>query len=342
MNNSDIEIIEKYLKGQLAEEAKQKLENRIAIDEDFATEVALHQVMIEGIERFGLHELKKTTNEIDQELDQEGFFLTNEDMDAYLEGSMNKAQSTIFEERLANDHDFKKAFQLHELTTAGIKKQGTETEFSGLFQSIDKELQQEGFFETNNEKATETKPAQQSTKIKYLSIRNLAIAASVALILFAGWWAYQPKQVDTDVLYATHFQIPANQLSPLLDETGFVVEPYYEVLKEALEAYNNNDFTTAKARFERYRRAAPKDDEYYSSTIFYSAITALQLEDTKTAESLLLQIEKTSFPQQIEAKWYLALTFLKLNQKDKAIAQLLKIANPPFKQKAQFLLKELQ
>ena len=357
MENFDTNTIDQYLSGQLNETDRQAVAAKIAADADFAAEVSLQKLTIAGIEQFNLKEISKNLGTIDQDLDNEGFFLTSADMDQVIDGEADDAIQQKLAKRLADDPDFKKEYKLHQLTREGISEKATNDNFAELFSDLDKDLEQEGFFEEGKTQEKTTPAIEEATsppeaKVVRFPFRQLAIAASVALAIFAAWWTFQPKPIQPDLLYATYFQPPTDNISTDLSDVGFVREPYYDVLANGMKAYEagknksvnaspalNNELQDAIEAFLAYRSTAPTTDEFYPYTSLYLAICYLKTnQSTEAAINLLRTTSQQNFPQQSSAKWYLALAYLKTNQPDLAKPILTSLENTDYALQAKELL----
>lgn len=355
MENFDTEKIEQFLQGQLSPTEQKGIAERIATEPDFAEAVNLHKISMVGIERFGLQKMEEDIASLDKALEEEGFFLTADDLDAYIDKkSEGKTQQQI-EQRLAKDANFKKDFDLHQLTRAGIEKKETDAAFSDLFEDLDKDLEQEGSFENLDTKKNEDKKTEQpSAKIVRFPFQRLAIAASVALAIFAGWWIFQTNPSNPQEIYATNFTPFPDQLSSELEETGFVREPYYEVLEEAMTAYQEGtkaitDKPLARTRykeaidlFEQYRQAAPATDDFYPTATLYLAIAHLNLENAPQAIPLLESLTQQDFSQKTAAQWYLSLSYIKNEQIEKAISILESLEQTDYEERATRIINDLQ
>ena len=70
LNDQDIELIERYLLGQMPEEELPNFKARLQKDTDFANEVALYKSILSGIHIHGKQVLKNKLKDIETELDQ--------------------------------------------------------------------------------------------------------------------------------------------------------------------------------------------------------------------------------------------------------------------------------
>lgn len=352
MENFDDKKIELYLNGQLSADERKLLANRIAFDEEFAESVALHQLTINGIEHFGLNQIHSTIAQLDKELESDGFFLRTEDVDAYLDKTADDDTQKLIENRLEIDEEFKADFELHQLAKMGIETEQTKTVFNDLFEDIDKDLAQEGFFDkldTKNE--TIIQKEKKEAKIVRFPFQRLAIAASIALAIFAGWWIFQPISPNPEAIYANNFSPLTDVLSIELEETGFVKEPFYDLLEEGMIAYKEGMLSRPLPRthyedaidlFQQYRQTAPTTDDFYPTATLYLAISHLAVEEPIQAIPLLEQLAQQNFSQKIDAQWYLALSYIKTNQKEKAIPILKTLEPTKYQESASTIISKLQ
>lgn len=355
MENFDTEKIEEYLKGQLSPSEQKIIVDRMATEPAFAEAVTLHQISIAGIEQFGLQQIQANIRTLDTDLEQDGFFLTMDDLDAYLDKKADVATQKTIEQRLLKDEVFKKDFELHQLTRAGIEKKEIEDEFTGLFNDLDKDLAQEGFFnKLDTKKESISSKENKEAKIVRFPFQRLAIAASVALVIFASWWVFQSTPPNSQMIYASNFSPLTDELSIELEETGFVKEPFYDLLEEGMEAYNNTivpinsntsiseNYLEAIDFFKRYRQAAPTTDDFYPSATLYLAISHLAIEEFLQAIPLLEKLTQQNFPQKVDAQWYLALSYIKTGQTEKAIPILKTLEQTKYQESATTIIRELE
>lgn len=352
MENFDDKKIELYLNGQLSADERKLLATRIASDVDFAESVALHQLTMDGIEHFGLNQMHATITELDKELERDGFFLRTEDIDAYLDKKADDDTRKIVEKRLETDEEFRADFELHQLTKVGIETEQTKTVFNDLFKDLDKDLAQEGFFknlDTKNEEIIQKE--KKEAKIVRFPFQRLAIAASIALVIFAGWWVLQPISPNPEAIYANNFSPLTDVLSIELEETGFVKEPFYDLLEEGMIAYKEGILSRPFTRthyedaidlFRQYRQTAPTTDDFYPTATLYLAISHLAVDEPILAIPLLERLAQQDFPQKIDAQWYLALSYIRTNQKEKAIPILKTLEQTKYQENVSTIISELQ
>lgn len=177
--------------------------------------------------------------------------------------------------------------------------------------------------------------------------RWIGRAAAVLLIPVAAWTFYY-VQTDTPQqglsgasLYASNFKAADNYLP----DTRAVLTPDApdaEInLAEGSNAYNKKDYATAARYFKIYLKSFPNR----SDVKFYLGVSLLEqdldLEANEIFKALATEPQNAYAEQ---ATWYLALTYLKSNDKEKAkplLEDLAKTASSTIKAQAQSLLNSL-
>lgn len=148
---------------------------------------------------------------------------------------------------------------------------------------------------------------QQKSKVRKLVMSITSIAAIIAIVF--SFNIYQDNR-RMDKLFETYYT-PLEYDSQLMSRGDETISPE---LTSAMEAYQNQDYTTALQRLN----AIPQMDENY---LIYKAICLLETDKTKDAIALLKELvdngEGTEYYQQ--ACWYLALAYLNNHEDDKAL-----------------------
>lgn len=140
----------------------------------------------------------------------------------------------------------------------------------------------------------------------------MAVAASVALLMVAGWWVFFGQQPSTSSLYAAYFS-PATGLSTTLGYTNNAQ------FSEGMISYKLEEYAEAKNWWQPLLEADPAND----TLNFYMGVASLANEQTDEAMQYLTKVEENQ--QSIyygEARWYLALAYLQHDDKEKAKALL--------------------
>lgn len=160
----------------------------------------------------------------------------------------------------------------------------------------------------------------------------LPIAAAVALAIIAGGYFWQ--MAGTDSLTIEHVALGGQSKSEKTAEES-----------EALEAYDQRDYSRAKQLFNEI-----PGDEKSDKELFYHAITLLLLhqqeahpDDMEQAIQYLEQLSSGDGNYKEIAEWYLALAYVAKGDEESAKKILTHIAqNPhPYTEEAQKKLKQL-
>jgi len=149
---------------------------------------------------------------------------------------------------------------------------------------------------------------------KSISARWLA-AASILLLLGAGYFFVFERTVPTQELFALNFEPYRNVVHPIV--RGTVTQ---NQKTKAFAAYQTQDYKSALQLFtELYEN---EEEPYY---LFYRANTLIQLNRAREAVPLLKKHLKTNDSLAEKSPWYLAMAYLQLNERENAIKMLNKV-----------------
>jgi len=155
------------------------------------------------------------------------------------------------------------------------------------------------------------------------------VAAAAAAIALVIWLFWPPKAED---LYERYRHFP---------EAAFVLkssEPTAQTLDVAAKSFNAKDYQSALDALNAHLQTKPDDLE----ARFFAALSQLELRRVAEAEATFQQIISAENAWSEEARWYLALTYLREKKKEKCKQVLRQI--PPtgaHHVEAQALLKKL-
>lgn len=219
-------------------------------------------------------------------------------MDDYLSGELIGEDKSLFEDALQQDSEFLNAFRLHKNLTRGINQVGREH-----FKSSLEEIHQ------NVIKANQK---------KHIFRRKVwSIAATLLFLLGIGWWWNTSSTMEEKDLFATYFE-PYKVSLIVRDESN------PDLLVQAQQAYRLGQYEKAIPFFESYQEKNGANGQLLLAV----GICYLQTDEEQQALNLFGQIIKNQdlfFSDQ--ARWYAALTYLKLNQQQKAVAMLAELAS---------------
>lgn len=161
------------------------------------------------------------------------------------------------------------------------------------------------------------------------------VAASVVLVMFSVY-QFWPQEKSMQELYAANFEVYPNVIAPQ------VRGEREDALKfKAFEAYDAADYNNAIILFGELIELGEWDYAY-----FYRGQAALSAQKTELAlTDFLNHLETNQTAFVVEAHWFLALCYLNLNDKNKAIEHLTFVQDSdgnPFQNQAAELLSDLR
>ncbi|MBL7885863.1 MAG: tetratricopeptide repeat protein [Flavobacterium sp.] len=227
----------------------------------------------------------------------------------YLADEMTSEERLLFEEQLQNDASFNESFTLYKETT-----QFLEYKFSS----------EKAAFEQNiTSIAKEHFASKKETKVIAFKPWYYAVAATIVVVV--GTW----MMMQNDPTYGDYNQ---HEMAVFVERSD-----NNENLQKAQEAFNKKDYQQAVAAFEKIQDFRKPELQY-----FY-AIALIETNDFTKAELFLDQLRKGNSVYKDKATWYLALSYLKQNKKDKCklVLQQIPVEAEDYN-KAQELLKELE
>lgn len=175
---------------------------------------------------------------------------------------------------------------------------------------------------------------EQKNKKKSLFKIAFRAAASLLIIVFGLLWYFQPTPLEK--IYKEHFTIFPNVLEPNVRNH----EKNQDHTSLAFTLYDQNDFQSSEPLFlEAY------SSDSNTAYLFYYTMSLLGQEKIEEAVPILESNDFEQWPALNEAaEWYLALAYLKSNQKEKATAQLQELIEiKHYKAKeAQIILSKLE
>lgn len=303
------QILEQYVLGQLDKATRQEVNRRIKIDSDFAQQYIIVRDIIWSVEFMGRAKLKALLNEVETELEIDGFFLTEEDIDVYvLHEELGKEQERL-ENRQKLDLEFAHRVVMHADVVKGIYIAGEEQLRTDL-NTIAQELTKEGYFKKHERIIVPPK------------IWMLVVASLLSLLVMVPLFFQYEKQ-NSSLAELTSFRAFENQL----DESVRLILPEMnragkteslQGLQRGIGAYELRDYVQAAQFFEEYLNN--ELNQYYREEVqFYLAVSYLGQAEHKVAVTLLESLtQKPYFKWQADAQWYLGLAYYKNGNRDRA------------------------
>ncbi|MEP0265919.1 hypothetical protein [Dokdonia sp.] len=217
----------------------------------------------------------------------------------YLQGTLSESEEQLFQEYIENDPSFADDIPFYEgLNYAFAKADYDQTK--AQLHSFYKEEQKSRW-------------------------RRWSVAATVLVLIGLGSIFYFNSTDSTESLYAHYFEPYKNVVQPIV--RGEVVKTTKAL---AFMAYDDGDYTKAIKHINDLLEEKPE-----AILALYKANAQLQIDQTEAAiETLESHVEKTDTIY-AQAQWYLALSYLKLDNKATAKSHLniLLQTNSSFKNK---------
>lgn len=292
-------------------------------------------------------------------------------IDLYFQNKLGPEESDRFKELLHEDSQFQKDFQEISDVVGGIELL-EEMSFQEKIGEVEESFQQEGFFSDENEKdiisaiqnesmkdiikevAKDYDLHQQKGESKViprskpgnLTIR-WSIAASVLLLIFAGWY-FLNDQTSTERYLASYFEPATNALSTQveseLDELGFGGQnpALLRKIQSMMEAYTSADNDLFIKIYNENSRDF-KNSVFSNEIEFYRSQILISEDQIEEAELLLEQLNaRNLIGYQDKIQWNLSLIYLETGQVDQAKEFLLLIPQESeFYARARILLNQL-
>lgn len=226
----------------------------------------------------------------------------------YLQGTLSKAEEQLFQECIENDPSFADDIPFYEGLNYAFAKADYDTTKAQLHSFYKEERRS--------------------------SWRTWSVAATVLVLIGLGCLLYLNTTNSTEALYAHYFEPYKNVVQPIV--RGEVVTTTKAL---AFMAYDEGDYEKAITYMDELLGEKPE-----AILALYKANAQLQIDQTKAAIVTLESHIKKTDTIYAEAAWYLALSYLKLDNKEAAKSHLnmLLQTSSNFKNKAaKELLKSL-
>lgn len=228
-------------------------------------------------------------------------------IEKYFEGTLSPEETIMFNKLVEDDAVFAATFEYEK----NVKRAITLNERKSLKQKLQS-------FETS-------KPKVKPLKIWYA-------AASIIFICGLGFYF---TQTSTTTIYDDYYQSYPNVVAPTVRG-----ENKDDIKSEAFFEYDNGNYEKSLELFSKIYSIERED-----YALFYKALSLMELNKNKEAISTFNEFDlnkNNNFTPFI--KWYLALSYIKENQKKKAIPLLKSLTETdnPQKEMAKKLLEELE
>ena len=200
-------------------------------------------------------------------------------IEAFLQGTLSQEDRMAVEERIKVERDFAEHVRLVKDMAPAIN-----TDVRGFRQDLNDIMQ---------EASVNEKP-----KTRHLSLRPWKMAASVAVLVGLMWFIF-PRS-GADQLYATHFEVPSENLS-VRDQSDLNAN-----LQAGLTYYNDGNFEAAEQSFDNFILEFPNR----SDVIFFRAICQMMQNKHGQARLAFDKVISDSANFRNAARWYKGLSYL--------------------------------
>ena len=237
--------------------------------------------------------------------------------EAYLAEELSVEEKTIFENRLETEVAFKEGFKTYKELSGFLEHTIKNEEETNAFKSNLKSISNQHFNKTQN-------TSEEKKKSTTFSLLKYAIAACVALMI--GITTFNQFSNPTYSDFNTH--------EPMTAVRGSIKD-----LIAATKAFNNEEYEKANTLLKKLLEDDPENTEIQ----LYYAITNIELDNFKVADTELNKIIIGKSAYKDKAFWYAALSRLKQRKIDATIVLLKQVSEDSDDYKeAQKLLKKLE
>ncbi|MCX6215448.1 hypothetical protein [Spirosoma sp.] len=253
-------------------------------------------------------------------------------IEAYLTNELSAPDRASFERDLLADAELRAEVDRQRTIRMGLRALGIERALEQAKSQYNAELER-----------TETAPADQSVVRPFISWRYWAAAASIVVVLGAGYYTYQQTtSQQTDVAFAEILASdPATELTKDFPAGELTPSTRTEFL-EALRNYKSGKYDEVIARL----KTLPADKQSVHYKNYFLGLSYLANKQPGAAIPLLTKAQASpSLTIRQKAEWFLALAYVKNGQKEKALPMLTKISTNrahPFNSLAKQVLTKIQ
>lgn len=229
-----------------------------------------------------------------------------EQVEAWLNGSMDIKERTAFQNKMNADSEFKSEVQLVRDIITGIELSGEER-IRTKVKEVEIDLTKQEFFKNEDKTIT------MNTQGKKSRFNWMSIAAAFVFLAAAAYFMIpnsgSVEEPDLGAAFAQYFKPDTKALPGILDKleaSGFAnpEKDRETALAKALKVYESNNYTNARESLADYLEAYPGDQV----AELYMGLTQIHINNYAEAIKYLDSLASDElFEQQDMAKWYLAL-----------------------------------
>lgn len=228
-----------------------------------------------------------------------------ETIEKYLEGKLEKTELEAFEKELTINAELAEQVEIYKSAIDELSNEGLRAHLKDIHNDL--------FIEPKN---------------KQRWLYYIVIAASVLLLITFGY-LFTNRTLSNETLFTTYFDPYPNLITTRNNDTS----PF----GKAMESYSHHKYEKAIQAFKE----VSKNKQTFEDLIFYKGISYLALSLPNEAIPLFEQLEDLEqYKEQIT--WYMAMTYLQLDEIENTRKRLLQIEEGSFKYaEAQELLEQL-
>lgn len=247
-------------------------------------------------------------------------------IDRYLEGDLTEKEMQQFDDLVQSDTEFADAWSMEQDILEGIEAFGNE-QLKAELQAIHEE--ERGTFKKKAEVKAEAKV------VRMRRFRGLAMAASFALVLLAGWWIVNSSG-PSDQIAADFYEKPSY--------TGLRSGEGEADIEKIKGYYESAAYQKAVSELELYLEGQKQNPD----GLYYLGICHYELGNYEAASIAFQNLQGLDNEYNDKATWLLALSYVNLDKKEKAKAELQKLkdgtvlATNVLKDKVEALLEKLK
>jgi len=241
-----------------------------------------------------------------QQTNLHGDHLTEQELiRKYLDNELTQEEEIMVAERYEKDAEFRDALDGMEMMSG--------SEFSEIMSTISDEIDTKINAAAGSGEVVEISDsgAGSSNVFRLQSVRRMAIAASVVLLMFLGGTIVMNQiKSPIDKLVASNFEAKPYPDLILRGEA----EDLSELEKVAIREYNAENYEVSVKHFSNLSIQYPDIQKYG----LFLGISHMSLSDYTAAVETLLAVKAQGDGFSDDIDWYLGLSYLKLKQADKA------------------------
>jgi hypothetical protein len=246
-------------------------------------------------------------------------------IEKYLDGKLTGKELLDFENQLKQDPKLSQEVALHRELAEALKEKDVMA-FSDLLEQVDARI---GIDEQKKEEAKKSRPL-------FGGQRLIALAAVIVLLLAVGvFWNQLLPPPSNQELFAQNYELHDMRLLT----RGSAEDA---LMARADSAYKAGAYQEAIAALQQLEAARPGQPRF----TFYKGMSQLADGQTQAAITTFGQVMQGDAPEYKElARWYRALSYLKINKEDQAMEDLQQMLDTPShyrQQEAQAIVKALK